>query len=141
MEATRRPCWEVPGHAKIKPVSIGRGEGKIFSAGHNLKEMTVKEGTEHHKAIFDQCNRLMSAIGANCVPVVAAVDGVAAAAGCQLVAMCDIAVATQKSKAPTTGREKMHFDNQKSRAFPDFWPEMKKKISNSFVREEGSAYP
>ena len=61
--------------------------------------MTVKEGTDHHKAIFDQCNRLMAAVAAASVPVIAAVDGVAAAAGCQLVAMCDIAVATEKSKA------------------------------------------
>ena len=77
---------------------VVRGEGKIFSAGHNLKEMTVKEGTDHHRAIFDQCNRLMAAVAEASVPVIAAVDGVAAAAGCQLVAMCDIAVATEKSK-------------------------------------------
>ena len=78
-----------------------RGEGKIFSAGHNLKEMTVAEGTVYHQKIFDQCNRLMRAIGEASVPVVAAVDGVAAAAGCQLVAMCDIAVATKRSKVRT----------------------------------------
>jgi len=80
-----------------------RGEGKAFSAGHNLKEMTVQEGSQYHQQIFDACNRLMLAMAKSPVPVIAVVDGVAAAAGCQLVAMCDIAVATQKSSFSVPG--------------------------------------
>ena len=73
------------------------GQGPAFSAGHNLKEMTYKEGKEYHEEIFKKCNDLMRSIVTCPVPVIAQVDGVAAAAGCQLVAMCDIAVATAKS--------------------------------------------
>ena len=73
------------------------GEGKVFSAGHNLKEMTSDEASSHQR-IFDTCNRLMAAIIESPVPVIAAVNGVAAAAGCQLVAMCDISVATSVSR-------------------------------------------
>ena len=73
------------------------GQGPAFSAGHNLKEMTYKEGRKYHEEIFHKCNDLMHSIVTCPVPVIAQVDGVAAAAGCQLVAMCDIAVATAKS--------------------------------------------
>ena len=75
-----------------------KGEGKAFSAGHNLKEMTTKEGTEYHTKIFERCNVLMDTIMQCPIPVIAVVNGVAAAAGCQLVAMCDIAIATKSSR-------------------------------------------
>ena len=74
-----------------------RGEGKAFSAGHNLKEMTMKEGRDYHTKIFERCNALMNKVIACPIPIIAVVDGVAAAAGCQLVAMCDIAIATESS--------------------------------------------
>ena len=77
---------------------VVKGEGKAFSAGHNLKEMTTNEGTEYHKKIFERCNVLMDTIMTCPVPVIAVVNGVAAAAGCQLVAMCDIAIATKSSR-------------------------------------------
>ena len=75
-----------------------KGEGKAFSAGHNLKEMTTKEGKEYHEKIFERCNVLMNTIMECPIPVIAVVNGVAAAAGCQLVAMCDIAIATKSSR-------------------------------------------
>ena len=75
-----------------------KGEGKAFSAGHNLKEMTMNEGREYHEKIFHRCNTLMNSIISCPIPVIAVVDGVAAAAGCQLVAMCDIAIATETSR-------------------------------------------
>ncbi len=80
-----------------------RGEGPAFSAGHNLKEMTAEEGAGYHERIFVECNALMRDLVRLPVPVVAAVDGVAAAAGCQLVAICDMAVATEKSTFSTPG--------------------------------------
>lgn len=80
-----------------------KGDGKAFSAGHNLKEMTSKQGREFHLEIFKKCNELMMAIVKAPVPIIAAVDGVAAAAGCQLVAMCDMAVATEKSSFSVPG--------------------------------------
>ncbi len=79
------------------------GEGPAFSAGHNLKEMTAKEGRKYHEDIFKKCNDLMHAVVTCPVPVIAQVDGVAAAAGCQLVAICDLAVATQKSTFSVPG--------------------------------------
>jgi len=82
---------------------IIKGEGKAFSAGHNLKEMTAKEGKEYHEKIFERCNVLMDAIMECPVPVIAVVNGVAAAAGCQLVAMCDIAIATKSSSFSVPG--------------------------------------
>ena len=75
-----------------------KGEGKAFSAGHNLKEMTMDEGRDYHVKIFERCNALMDKIISCPLPVIAVVDGVAAAAGCQLVAMCDIAIATEASR-------------------------------------------
>jgi len=79
------------------------GEGPAFSAGHNLKEMTFKEGRAYHEEIFKNCNDLMFEIVKSPVPVIAKIDGVAAAAGCQLVAICDIAVATSKSSFSVPG--------------------------------------
>ena len=81
----------------LRCIVIG-GNGPAFSAGHNLKEMTYKEGRVYHEEIFNKCTDVMKAIAEHPVPIIAKVDGVAAAAGCQLVAMCDIAVATVKSK-------------------------------------------
>lgn len=75
-----------------------KAEGPAFSAGHNLKEMTHKEGRAFHEEIFQKCNTLMYSIVQSPVPIIAQVDGIAAAAGCQLVSICDIAVATEKSK-------------------------------------------
>ena len=60
--------------------------------------MTHKEGRAFHEEIFQKCNTLMYSIVQSPVPIIAQVDGIAAAAGCQLVSICDIAVATEKSK-------------------------------------------
>ncbi|KAK7873938.1 hypothetical protein R5R35_012950 [Gryllus longicercus] len=79
------------------------GEGRVFSAGHNLKELTSKDGTEHHQLVFATCSRLMLGIMQSPVPVIAVVQGLAAAAGCQLVATCDIAVCTENSSFSTPG--------------------------------------
>jgi enoyl-CoA hydratase/carnithine racemase len=79
------------------------GEGKVFSAGHNLKELTSKEGTEYHNQVFSTCSQLMLGIMQCPVPVIAVVEGLAAAAGCQLVATCDITICTENSTFSTPG--------------------------------------
>ncbi|XP_063709956.1 enoyl-CoA hydratase domain-containing protein 3, mitochondrial [Culicoides brevitarsis] len=77
--------------------------GNVFSAGHNLKELTKESGPEHHKAVFTRCADLMLAIMNSPVPIIAKVDGLATAAGCQLVATCDIVVCSERSKFSTPG--------------------------------------
>jgi hypothetical protein len=64
---------------------------------------TSKEGTEHHNQVFSTCSRLMLGIMHCPVPVIAVVQGLAAAAGCQLVATCDIAICTENSSFSTPG--------------------------------------
>jgi len=80
-----------------------RGEGNVFSSGHNLKEMTVDTGYEYHRKIFDTCESMMQLVGKLPVPVISVVTGMAAAAGCQLVASSDIVVATPQSRYSTPG--------------------------------------
>jgi enoyl-CoA hydratase/carnithine racemase len=77
-------------------------EGPAFSAGHDLGEMCGID-LETSKEIFDACVDLMTAIHEIRQPVIAAVDGVATAAGCQLVAACDLAIATDAASFATPG--------------------------------------
>jgi enoyl-CoA hydratase/carnithine racemase len=83
-------------------VIIIRATGKNFCAGHYLKEM-VGGGVKEYKFIFDQCARMMQMIHEIPQPVIAQVQGVATAAGCQLVAWCDLAVASEDAKFATPG--------------------------------------
>jgi len=76
-------------------------EGPVFSGGHNLKELA--ESHENQKECFILATKLMNAIIDSPVPIIAKVDGLAAAAGCQLVAQCDIAICSQKSTFSTPG--------------------------------------
>lgn len=75
-------------------VVIG-AEGKAFCAGHDLKQMKASPRLDYYQALFAQCSRMMVAILKLPVPVIARIQGVAAAAGCQLVAQCDLAVAAE----------------------------------------------
>ena len=75
-------------------VLVIAAEGKAFCAGHDLREMAAQSPAEH-QALFRQCSRFMLSLAQLPVPVVALVQGVAAAAGCQLVAQCDLAIAAQ----------------------------------------------
>jgi len=86
----------------IKAVVIGH-EGPVFSSGHDLKELTAERGTDFHAKVFHLCSEVMKLVQDVPIPVIAKVDGLATAAGCQLVASCDIAVATERSKFATPG--------------------------------------
>jgi enoyl-CoA hydratase/carnithine racemase len=83
-------------------VLIINAAGKHFCAGHYLAEM-VDGGVKEYKHIFDQCSRMMELIHELPQPVIAQVQGIATAAGCQLVAWCDLAVAESGSKFATPG--------------------------------------
>ena len=89
-------------------VIIISAEGPTFSAGHDLKELTKErqnsdKGKKYYKKIMTKCSKLMQTIVNNPKPVIAEVNGVATAAGCQLVASCDLAYASDKSKFATPG--------------------------------------
>ena len=73
-------------------VVVLAAEGKAFCAGHDLKEMRAKPSLDYYERLFSQCSEMMLGIQRLPVPVIARVQGVATAAGCQLVAMCDLAV-------------------------------------------------
>ena len=77
-------------------------EGPAFSAGHDISELTGRD-QGFYEQLFEQCGSLMTAVRAAPQPVIAQVDGVATAAGCQLVAACDLAVASDRSSFATPG--------------------------------------
>ena len=77
--------------------------GKAFCAGHDLREMRTKPSLAYYQGLFKQCARLMMSIQNLPVPVIARVHGVATAAGCQLVAMCDLAVAASTARFAVSG--------------------------------------
>ncbi|XP_053093126.1 enoyl-CoA hydratase domain-containing protein 3, mitochondrial [Pangasianodon hypophthalmus] len=84
-------------------VIIISAQGPVFSSGHDLKELTSTHGRDYHTRVFRVCSEVMTLIQDLPVPVIAMVNGIATAAGCQLVASCDIAVATDKSSFATPG--------------------------------------
>ena len=77
--------------------------GKAFCPGHNLKEMIVTPQLAYYQRLFAQCSRVMLAIQKLPVPVIARVQGIATAAGCQLVAQCDLAVASTEASFAVSG--------------------------------------
>jgi enoyl-CoA hydratase/carnithine racemase len=77
--------------------------GRAFCAGHDLKEMRAEPSLAYYQRLFAQCTKLMLAIQKLPVPVVAQVQGIATAAGCQLVAMCDLAVAASDARFAVSG--------------------------------------
>ena len=84
-------------------VVVLTGTGKGFCAGHDLKEIRALGEQPRIAALFDQCSRMMATIPRLPQPVIAKVQGAAAAAGCQLVAQCDLAVAVDAAKFVTSG--------------------------------------
>lgn len=84
-------------------VVVIAANGKAFCAGHNLKEMRANADKASHSALFDQCSQMMLTINRMPQVVIAKVQGIATAAGCQLVAACDLAVASDHAKFATSG--------------------------------------
>ncbi|HNW64961.1 MAG TPA: enoyl-CoA hydratase [Piscinibacter sp.] len=77
--------------------------GKAFCAGHDLKEMRAEPSLAYYQQLFAQCTQVMLAVQKLPVPVIARVHGIATAAGCQLVAMCDLAVASRDARFAVSG--------------------------------------
>lgn len=83
-------------------VIVLKGAGPAFSAGHDLKEL-VDRSLDEEREVFEVCEHLMQTIQRVPQPVIAAVHGMATAAGCQLVATCDLAIASEEAKFATPG--------------------------------------
>jgi enoyl-CoA hydratase/carnithine racemase len=88
--------------ARVRVVILGAA-GKGFCAGHDIKEIRALKELPKIEALFAKCSRMMQTITGLPQPVIARVHGAAAAAGCQLVAQCDLAVASEAAKFTTPG--------------------------------------
>ena len=84
-------------------VVVLAAEGKAFCAGHDLKEMRARPSLGYYRELFAQCTRIMLGLVRLPVPVIARVQGIATAAGCQLVAQCDLAVASSAARFAVSG--------------------------------------
>ncbi len=102
LEALQAALDAVSADAGARVVVIAAA-GKAFCAGHDLKEMRAAPSLDHYQRLFAQCGRMMMTIQKLPVPVIARVQGTATAAGCQLVAMCDLAVASSDARFAVSG--------------------------------------
>lgn len=93
---------EIADDPKVRVVILA-GAGKGFCAGHDLKEIRALKEQPRIAALFMQCSRMMHTISTLPQPVIARVQGAAAAGGCQLVAQCDLALASEAAKFTTPG--------------------------------------
>ena len=91
----------IRGNAEVRVVVIA-AEGPVFSSGHDLSEMQEGDAV-FYRSVFQACTDMMEAIRALPQPVIAQVQGMATAAGCQLVAACDLAVASREARFATPG--------------------------------------
>jgi enoyl-CoA hydratase/carnithine racemase len=92
----------IAGDATVRVVVIA-GAGQAFCAGHDLKEMRARPDQAYYRDLFQRCSRMMLTITQMPQPVIARVHGIATAAGCQLVATCDLAVAAAEARFATSG--------------------------------------
>jgi len=93
---------EVRNNPNARALVIG-AEGRAFCAGHDLGEMRSKPEHSYYQTLFKRCARMMQSLVSLPVPVIAAVQGPAVAAGCQLVASCDLAIATDNARFAVPG--------------------------------------
>lgn len=84
-------------------VVVIAGAGRAFCAGHDLKEMRAQPALDYYRELFARCSRMMLTVQRIPQPVIARVHGIATAAGCQLVAMCDLAVASDDARFAVSG--------------------------------------
>jgi enoyl-CoA hydratase/carnithine racemase len=94
---------DIAADASVHAVVLAGAGGKVFCAGHDLKEFQAHDKVAFPKAVATQCSRMMQSIAALPKPVIAKVAGVATAAGAQLVAACDLAIAADTARFATPG--------------------------------------
>ena len=107
LAALHKSLDEIANDRSVRAVIIS-GNGKAFCAGHDLKQMTAGRqaedgGRAYFKNLFDRCAAMMARVQTMPQPVIAQVHGIATAAGCQLVATCDMAIAAQGTKFGVNG--------------------------------------
>lgn len=102
LEALQSALTELVTDTGVRVVVLA-AQGKAFCAGHNLKDMAAHPQLDYYQDLFAQCSRMMLSIARLPVPVIARVQGMATAAGCQLVAQCDLAVASTHASFATSG--------------------------------------
>ncbi len=102
LAALQTELQDIAADERVRVVVLAAA-GKAFCAGHDLKEMRAEPLLAYYQRLFAQCAKVMLAIQRLPVPVVARVQGIATAAGCQLVAMCDLAVAASTARFAVSG--------------------------------------
>lgn len=95
-------CLDTVGKDQAVRVVILAAAGKVFSSGHDLSQMVGKD-INYYRNVFDVCTELMTKVQSIPQPVIAEVQGIATAAGCQLVATCDLAIACEEAAFATPG--------------------------------------
>lgn len=102
LAALRAALAAIAQDASVRVVILA-AQGRAFCAGHNLKDMAAHPDRAWYQDLFNRCSQVMMAIQKLPVPVIARVQGMATAAGCQLVAQCDLAVASSEASFATSG--------------------------------------
>ena len=102
LDALQLELDAVAGDSTVRLLVI-KASGKAFCAGHDLKEMRAVPSSAYYESLFGRCGRMMMSLQRLPVPVIAQVQGIATAAGCQLVAMCDLAVAASDARFAVSG--------------------------------------
>jgi len=102
LQALQGALDQVAADERVRVVVVAAA-GKAFCAGHDLKEMRAEPSLDYYQTLFDQCAKMMMTVQRLPVPVIAKVQGIATAAGCQLVAMCDLAVASRVARFAVSG--------------------------------------
>jgi enoyl-CoA hydratase/carnithine racemase len=102
LDALQESFDEIAEDNSVRVVVIG-GKGKAFCAGHDLKEMRAEPSQEYYEYLFAKCGRMMTTMQRIPQPVIARIHGIATAAGCQLVANADLAVASTDASFATSG--------------------------------------
>ncbi len=107
MTALHQALESVVDDKTVRVIILG-ADGPAFSSGHDLKEMTTHrqdgdKGRQRFAELFFQCSKLMTSIVKHPKPIIAQVQGIATAAGCQLVASCDLAIASSHARFATPG--------------------------------------
>jgi enoyl-CoA hydratase/carnithine racemase len=102
LDALQTALDEIAGSPEVRCVVIS-GSGKAFCAGHDLAEMRANPHLTYYQDLFARCSSVMQSIVSLPVPVIARVHGIATAAGCQLVASCDLAIASHNARFAVSG--------------------------------------